>query len=315
MAYPPQSLKCYFVFFRVTLHIDDVKSLFGVSSLNTGSLDIETVVPYTEAGGGFLFSTQHSIKNWSYALRNHTVAVDRNAEIITSLHHLSPDKLIVRGKSSMILYQRMTGNETYTLTKRLVCNLQGIDCAHTTSSDLGPIAIDYSKTAIYYTDGYTVQRVLNISAPNLSTSIELDTSLGDITAMAFNEDYSYLFTIQNRDFTQTIRMYDLTSLQPARSVQLVEYDKNIIQAVPLGSGILLCRNSDNYLALLNAYTGQVSRVSEGTTYLPCDSSGCGQNPILVRDLTSDNNLHSRGVNLYGVNLAQNPIALQYNGKY
>ena len=91
MAYPPQSLKCYFVFFRVTLHIDDVKSLFGVSSLNTGSLDIETVVPYTEAGGGFLFSTQHSIKNWSYALRNHTVAVKRNAEIITSFHHLSPN--------------------------------------------------------------------------------------------------------------------------------------------------------------------------------------------------------------------------------
>ena len=122
----------------------------------------------------------------------------------------------------------MTGNKIYNLTKLLVCDQQKEDglvlnnCALNTSSDLGPIAIDYSKTAIYYTDGYTVQRVLNISAPNLSTSIELDTSLGDITAMAFNEDYSYLFTIQNRDLTQTIRMYDLTSLQPARSVQLVE---------------------------------------------------------------------------------------------
>ena len=321
MAYPPQSLKCYFVLFRVTLHIDDVQNLFSVSSLNTGSLDIETVLPYAEAGGGFLFSIQHSIKNWSYALHNHTVAVKRNAEIITSFHHLSPNKLIVRGKGSVILYQRMAGNGTYTLTKRLVCNLREIDgstikdCAHTTSSDLGPIAIDHSKTAIYYADGYKVQRVVNISAPNLPMPIKLDESLGDVTAMAFNEDYSYLFTIQKRDLTQTIRMYDLTSLQPARSVQLVEYDNEILQAFPLVNGIILCRNSDKYLVLLNTYTGQFSRVSEGTTYLPCGSSECGQDPLKIRDLTSYNHLHTQRGYFYGVNKAQTPIAWKYNSKY
>ena len=200
----------------------------------------------------------------------------------------------------MILYQRMAGNGTYTLTKRLVCNLREIDgstikdCAHTTSSDLGPIAIDHSKTAIYYADGYKVQRVVNISAPNLPMPIKLDESLGDVTAMAFNEDYSYLFTIQKRDLTQTIRMYDLASLEPLRSIQF-EYPDEILQAVPLSMGELLFRSYKNYLVLVNTYTGQFSVVNKGITHLPCDSSECGQNPIRIRDLIQNDNFRAKEI--------------------
>ena len=300
--------------------MDVAENLFGVGSLHTGLPQIETLVPDTKAKDGYFFSTENSINYWNSTTHNHTIAVKNNAEI-TSFHYISPNKLIVRGKSSVILYQRMTGNKTYTLKKRLVCNQQEEDrlalnnCALNTSSDLGPIAIDYSKTAIYYSDGYKVQRVLNISAPDLPTPIQLDESFGDVTAMTFNEDYSYLFTIQKRDLTQTIRMYDLASLQPARSVQLVEYDNEILQAFPLANGIILCRNSDKYLVLLNTYTGQFSRVSEGTTYLPCGSSECGQNPLKIRDLTSYNHLHTQRGYFYGVNKAQTPIAWKYNSKY
>ena len=80
-------------------------------------------------------------------------------------------------ESSVSLYLCTSGNEIFILANRIVCYQQKEDglvlnnCALNASSDLGPIAIDYSKTAIYYSDGYKVQRVLNISAPDLPTPI------------------------------------------------------------------------------------------------------------------------------------------------
>ena len=132
--------------------------------------------------------------------------------------------------------------------------------------------------------------------------------------MTFNEDYSYLFTIQKRDLKQTIRMYDLASLEPLRSIQF-EYPDEILQAVPLSMGELLFRSYKNYLVLVNTYTGQFSIVNKGITHLPCDSSECGQNPMRIRNLIQNNNFQRRGDHLIGVNLAQRPIALKYNSKY
>ena len=316
-----KNLKCYFVSSRVALHIGITENIFGVRDKHVALPEIKTLVPYTNAGGGFFFSSGYSISNWSYTLGNHTLVLKNDPEFITSFHLVSPYKLITHSKSSVSHYLRMPDNEIFTLTKRLICNQQEKDrltlnnCARTTTSHLGPIAVDYHKSVIYYTNGSTVQRVLNISAPNLPTPIELDESLGDVTAMAFNKDYSYLFTIQNRDLTQTIRMYDLASLEQTRSLQLVEYHNKILQAVPLGDGIILCRNSDKYLVLLNTYSGQFSRVSEGITHLPCDSIQCGQNPILVHDLASNNHFQGREVVLYGVDESKRPIALPHKSKY
>ena len=300
--------------------MDVEENLFNVSDKHVALSDIKTIVPYAEAGAGFFYSVGKSIHDWSNNSCDHTIVIKNNVEIITSFLHLSPNKLIVRGKKSVSLYLRMSGNKIFTLTKRIVCHQQKEDglvlnnCALNTSSDLGPIAIDYSKTAIYYSDGYKVQRVLNISAPNLTTPIELDEFFGDVTAMAFNEDYSYLLTIQKRDSTQTIRMCDLASLEHVRSIQF-EYPDEILQVVPLSSGLLLFRSYKDYLVLLNTYTGQFSSVNKGITYLPCDSSECGKNPMLVRDLIRDNNLQRRGEYLYGMDKTHRPIALKYNSKY
>ena len=161
---PSQNLKCNFVIFRVTLHIDVAKNLFDVSSEHVAPPKIKTVVPYTVAGGGFFFSVGNLIHNWSNNSQNYTLVLENDAKI-TSFHHLNPNELIVRSKSSVGVYRSMTGNKIYNLTKLLVCDQQKDDglvlnnCAMNTSSDLGPIAIDYSKAAIYYADGFTVQRV------------------------------------------------------------------------------------------------------------------------------------------------------------
>ena len=301
--------------------MDVEENLFNASYKYVALPDIKTLVPYAEAGGGYFFSVGNSIYNWSNNSHNHAVALKNNTETIISFLHLSPHKLIVSSKSSVSLYLRMPGNEIFTLTKRLVCNQKEKDrlalnnCIHTTSADLGPIAIDYSETAIYYAYGSTAHKLYNVSALNQTKPIPLDKSLGNVTAMGLNEDYSYLFTIQKRDSTQTISTFDSASLQPVRPTQLVEYPDEILQAVPLGNGVLLCHNTNDDLILLNTFTGQYSHVSKGTTHLPCDSSECGQNPIFVRDLTRDNNLQGRGVNLYGVDTTGGPIALKYNSKY
>ena len=274
---------------------------------------------YAEAGGGYFFSVGNSIYNWSNNSHNHAVALKNNTETIISFLHLCPHKLIVSSKSSVSLYLRMPRNEIFTLTKRLVCNQKEKDrldlnnCIHTTSADLGPIAIDYSETAIYYAYGSTAHKVYDVSAHNQTKPIPLDKSLGNVTAMALNEDYSYLFTIQKHDSTQTISTYDTASSQLVRSIQLVGYLDKILQAVPLDNqGVLLCRNNKNHLALVNTYTGQFSAVRNGTTHLPCDSSECVHNPIRVRDLTGYNNRQEQRVDLYGVDMTKMPIALHYN---
>ena len=299
------------------MHVEE--NLFNASDKHVALPDIKTLVPYAEAGGGFFFSDGNSIHNWNNNSRNHTIALTNNADIITSFLPLSPNKLIVSSKSSVSLYLRMSDNEIFTLTKRLVCNqkenhsLALNNCEHTTSADLGPIAVDYSKTAIYYAYGYTAHRMYNVSDPNQTKPIPLDKSLGNVTAMALNEDYSYLFTIQKHDSTQTISTYDTASSQLVRSIQLVGYLDKILQAVPLDNqGVLLCRNNKNHLALVNTYTGQFSAVRNGTTHLPCDSSECVHNPIRVRDLTGYNNRQEQRVDLYGVDMTKMPIALHYN---
>ena len=72
-----------------------------------------------------------------------------------------------------------------------------------------------------------------------------------------------------------------------------------------------------YSYVKTAYTGQFSRVSKGTTYLPCDYSECGQSPIEMSDLTRNTHHQGRGVNLhvYGVDVTERPTALQYSSKY
>ena len=300
--------------------MDVVENLFGVIDKRVALPKIQTLIPYAEAGGGYFFSTENSINYWNSTSRNYTMVVNKTSEIITPLCHVSPNNLIVSSKKSVSLYLRMSGNEIYKLTKHLVCDKQKVDglalnnCAHYTSTGLGPIAVDYSKTAIYYTDGSTVQRVLNISAPNLTTPIELDGSLGDVTAMAFNEDYSYLSTIQKSDLTHTIRMYDLATLEPIGSIQF-EYPDKILRAVPLSNGVLLFHSDKKDLVLVNTYTGQFSVVNKGITHLPCDPSECGQNQIRVRDLIRNDDFQRRGDHLYGVDINHRPIALKYNSKY
>ena len=294
----------------------------GVDDKYIALPEIQNLIPYAEAGDGYFFSTESSINSWNTTSRNYTMVVNKTSEIITPLCHVSPNKLIMSSKSSVSLYLRMYGNEIFKLTKHLVCDQQKEDglalnnCAHNTSADLGPIAVDYSQTAIYYTDGYAVQRVLvlNISAPNLPTPIELDESLGDVTAMAFNKDYSYLFAIQQRDLTQTIRMYDLATSEPIRSIQF-KYPDKVLQAVPLSNGLLLFHSDTEDLVLVNTYTGQFSVVNKGITHLPCDSSECGQNQIRVRDLIRNDDFQRRGEYLYGVDINHRPIAFKYNSKY
>ena len=301
--------------------MDVGENLLNVSDKHIALPVIKTLVPYAEEGGGYFFSVGKSIHNWSNISHNYTIVVKNNVEVITSFFHLSTNKLIVSSKSLVSLYLRMPGNEMFTLTKRLVCNQKENDrltlsnCAQTTPSHLGPVTIDLSETAVYYAYGSTIHKMYNTSAPYLTELIELDKSLGNVTSMALNEDYSYLFTIQKCDSTQTISTFDSASLQPVRSTQLVEYPDEILQAVPLGNGVLLCRNNKHHLALVNTCTGQYSSVREGTTHLPCDSSECVENPMKLRDLTGYNNFQGQGVDLYGMDMTKSPIALKYNSKY
>ena len=145
----------------------------------------------------------------------------------------------------------------------------------------------------------------------------MDKSLGDVKAIAVSQDL--LFTIHKINSTQTFSTNDLTSLKPTRSSRSIKYPDTILQAVHLGNGVLLCRSQDSKLVLLDTYTGYFSTVNKGTTHLPCDSSDCGQNPIVMNDLisyNSDNNIHGQGlVYLYGVDGSQKPVTLHYNRKY
>ena len=92
-------------------------------------------------------------------------------------------------------------------------------------------------------------------------------------------------------------------------------DDMILQAVHLGDGALLCRNLGMKLVLLNTFTGHFSNVNPGTAYLPCDSSECGQTPMLLDYLGSYSNNEGQKVHLYGVSGSQKPITLHYSSKY
>ena len=310
-----------FVLFRATLNMEVTKDVFRLSNIDTPKMI--SLVPYREAGGGFFFSYGNSIYNWSYTLHNHTLGLENNGDI-TSFHHTSNDKLIVSDGHLVSLYRQMSANETFTLIKRLVCykpetdNIGLNNCAQISFSELGPTAIDYSNPDILYYAAGSAVRKFNISVPNsnpnMTTQLKfVDASLGVVTAITLSEDSSHLFTIQNNNSMQTVRSYDLASQEMTTTVQLIETQDQILQAVYLDNGALLCRSNGGTLLLLNTYTGHLSTVVKGTTYLPCDSSECGQNPIKVRYLT---NLQGQGVHLlYGVDETQKPIALHCNSEY
>ena len=217
----------------------------------------------------------------------------------------------------------MSANETFALIEHLACynpekNHIGLsNCTQIAFSELGPTAVDYSHPDIlYYTAGSEVHK-FNISDPNpnpnMTTQLKfVDASLGIVTAMTLSEDGSHLYTIQNNNFMQIVRRYDLASQEMTTTVQLIEYQDQILQAIYLDNGALLCRFNGGKLVLLNTYTGHSSTVVKGTTHLPCDSTECGQNPIKVHYLT---NLQGRGVHLlYGVDETQKLIALHCNSK-
>ena len=308
-----------FFFCSVTLNVSVAKELFGVS--NTDLPEMKTFAPYRETGGGFFYSDGTSIYNWHNSSQNSDFLVDYNAKVIR-LHHVRPSKLIVSSEYSVSLY--MFDNDSLNLVSHLVCDNQSLDqltysnCARTTSTKLGPIAIDYSKPEmLYYADGSTVCLVnimFNASYANLVTNITLDESLGDVTAMTVRDG---LFTIQKRNFTQTVSSYDLVASNPTRSISwsIESDDDMILQAVHLGDGALLCRNLGMKLVLLNTFTGHFSNVNPGTAYLPCDSSECGQTPMLLDYLGSYSNNEGQKVHLYGVSGSQKPITLHYNSKY
>ena len=281
---------------------------------------MSTFAPYKEARSGFFFSIADALHYWRNSSQNFSLLSEGNADI-TSLYYLNPNKVVVSCKNAVSLY--VFDNETLHLVNHLVCDQQEQDrltsgnCTQTTDSKLGPTAIDYSKPNIlYYADGPSVYQV-NMLDPNSKADEipNLNKSLGNTTAMAVSQDL--LFTIHNTNSTQTFSTNNLTTSKPTRSLWSIEYPPTILQAVHLGNGVLLCRSKNNYLALLDTYTGYFSTVYEGTTHLPCDSSECGQNPIELNDLisyNSDNNIHGL-VNLYGVDGSQKPVTLHYNSKY
>ena len=279
---------------------------------------MSTFAPYKEAGVGCFFSTADAFHYWSNSSRNHSLLLE-GSEVITSLYYLNPNKVIVSRKNAVSLY--VFDNETLNLVNHLVCDQQQQDqltsgnCTQTTDSKLGPTAIEYSKPNIlYYADGPSVYQV-NMLDPN-SKADEISNpnkSLGDVTAMAVSQDL--LFTIHKIKSTQTFSTNDLTSLKPARALWSIEYPDTILQAVHLRKGVLLCRTQKRKLLLLDTYTGYFSTVNNGTTHLPCDSSECGQTPMLLDYLGSYSNNEGQKVHLYGVSGSQKPITLHYSSKY
>ena len=306
-----------FLFCSVTLNVSVAKELFGVS--NTDLPEMKTFAPYRETGGGFFYSDGTSIYNWRNSSQNSSFLLEYNADI-TRLHHVIPNKLIVCSESSVSLY--VFENDILNLVRHLVCDQQKevqltySNCPRTISAKLGPIALDYSKPdVLYYADGTTIGQVnmFNASRANSLTNITLDESLGDVTAMAVRDG---LFTIQKSNFTHTVSSYDLVSSKPPRTALFsIESHDTILQAFHLGNGALLCHNKGMKLVLLNTFTGHVSPVSTGTTYLPCGSSGCGQTPIQLNYLSSYSNTEGQRAYLYGVDDSQKPITLHYNSKY
>ena len=308
----------YAVRFRITLHLEVTKGLFSINNKNLPEMN--TFAPYEETGSGIFFSLGDSLHYWSASTRNQSLLLEGNV-VINNLYYLNPTKVIVSRADAVSLY--IFNNETLNLVNHLVCDQQqqnqltSGNCTQTTDSKLGPTAIEYSKPNIlYYADGPSVYQV-NMLDPNSKADEipNLNKSLGNITAMAVSQDL--LFTIHKTNSTQTFSTNNLTTSKPTRSLWSIEYPSTILQAVHLGNGVLLCRSQNNYLALLDTYTGYFSTVYEGTTHLPCDSSECGQNPIELKDLisyNSDNNIHGL-VNLYGVDGSQKPVTLHYNSKY
>ena len=224
-------------------------------------------------------------------------------ENIVSFHHIEASKFLIKDASTV----KIKSNKQNTTMESdfLACNLKllaNANCMVNSSQSLGPTAVDYSKQGaeVYLTVNSSSVYKTNLGSLPPQKKFALNNA---ISAITFDKEFTKLYVITNSGGTQTVRYLNLLNDELSKPTILHDIPDEITHAVVVGEQAILCQTTRKALLLLDAQSGQYSRVSEETT-----PAGALKIEALAYHPNKDQSI-------YAVDEDYLPISLSYNGNY
>ena len=228
-------------------------------------------------------------------------SVMETKENIIRFHHIEALKFLMEDTSTVRVNSSNKLNTTNE-SNLLACNLQlmaNTNCMLSSSQELGPTAVDYSKqeAEVYLTVNSSVYKT-NLGSHPAHKKFELKDV---ISALTFDKEFTKLYAITFSVEPYTVRYFNLLSDELSKPIILNGNPDHITHAVFVGEQAILCRTGDEALLLLDPHSGQYSHVSE-------DMATTGA--LEIKALAFHSN---KDQSLFAVDGGSTLISLSYNG--
>ena len=277
---------------------------------NTTQQETYAVDPDKDTSNKIFYSVDRLIYSWNKLDGNVQLIVETDA-VIRSLHHIGPEKLIIRGNENSKYYvvektEQKTPNSSACILQ--VPNPSNYICRLINNSqNWGPIAIDYSKPEEVYFAASSTLGKLNLKDDMDVKTVWQSSSIKGISTMTFNKEFTKLYFVY-KDKPASVSHLDLSTFVYTQ-VPMHNHIQ-IEQAVIVGKNGLLCLTTASELILLDTNSGHYSQLlaSDGhKTALPCNHSDCSEG-MEIKALASD---ATQDGHLYALDIHSRILALDY----
>ena len=229
-------------------------------------------------------------------------SVMETKENIISFHHIEALKFLMEDTSTVRVNCSNKLNTTIE-SNLLACNLQlmaNANCMLSSSQELGPTAVDYSKQGaeVYLTVNSSSVYKTNLGSLPPQKKFFLNDA---ISAITFDNKFTKLYVITFSGETHTVRYFNLSTDELSIPITLKGKPDRLTDAVFVGERAILCRTKAKALLLLDPLSGQYSYLSERMTT---------DGTLKVRALAFHRN---RDQSIYAVDEDSTLISLSYNG--